>query len=153
MRVDNRVTQVPPSDVMNPGTIKLPVAIQLMVDATAPVENNHTTPTSLGPQLEDPPKVATVWAVPLEAAVALVAAMVAAGAAAAEAHHTVLAEELVAAAIAEAEALQTATSLGTHMAAMMPAKQLKRFVAKRLLKQMIVTASPPSPLDFATCFS
>jgi hypothetical protein len=34
MRVDNRVTQVPPSELMSPGTMKQ------MVDATAPTENN-----------------------------------------------------------------------------------------------------------------
>jgi hypothetical protein len=91
MRVKNRVTQVPPSELMNPGTMKLPAAVQQMVDATAPVENNHTTPTALGTQLEDPPRAATVRAAPVEAAAALVAAMAAAGAAAAGAHHTVLA--------------------------------------------------------------
>jgi hypothetical protein len=48
MRVDNRVTQVPLSELMNPGTMKLPAAVQQMVDVTAPVENNHTTPTTLG---------------------------------------------------------------------------------------------------------
>jgi hypothetical protein len=85
---------------MNSGTMKLPAAVQQMVDATAPMENNHTTPTALGPQLEDPPK-ATIERV---VSVALVAAMAAAGAAATRAHHTALAEELVAAAIAEAEA-------------------------------------------------
>jgi hypothetical protein len=28
MRVDNRVTQVPASELMNPGTMKLPAAVQ-----------------------------------------------------------------------------------------------------------------------------
>jgi hypothetical protein len=74
-------------------------------------------------------------------------------AAAARAHHTTLAKELVVVAIAEAEATRTATPPTTHVVAMMPATKLKRFVAKRLLKQMTATASPPSPLDFATCFS
>jgi hypothetical protein len=79
--------------------------------------------------------------------------MAAAKAAIARAHHTTLAKELVVAAIAEAEATRTATPPTTHVAATMPATKLKRFVAKRLLKQMTATASPPSPLDFATCFS
>jgi hypothetical protein len=138
---------------MNPGTMKLPTAVQQMVDATAPVENNHTTPTALGPQLEDPPKAATARAVPAVAAAALVAAMAVTGVAAAGAHHTELAEEPVAAVIVEDEATRTATSPATHVVAMMPAIELKRFVAKRLMKQMTTTASPSSPLDFATCFS
>jgi hypothetical protein len=78
--------------------------------------------------------------------------MATAGEVAAGDHHTALAEELVAATIVEDEATRTATSPATHVAATMPATELKIFVAKRLLKQMTTTASPP-PLDFATCFS
>jgi hypothetical protein len=85
--------------------------------------------------------------------VVLVAATAAAEAATAGAHHTVLAGGPVAAAIAEAEATQTATSLASHTAATMPAAELKKYVAKRPLRQATATASPPSPLDFATCFS
>jgi hypothetical protein len=85
--------------------MKLLAAVQWMVDANAPVENNHTTPTALGPQMEDPPRAATVRPAPAEAAAALFAVMAAAGAAAVGAHHTAVAEELAAAAaIAEAEA-------------------------------------------------
>jgi hypothetical protein len=89
-----------------------------MVDAISPVENNHRTPTALGTQLEDPPRAATA---PPEAAVTLVTTTVATGAAATGVHLTVLAGELVAAAIAEAEATQIATSPASHMTAMMPA--------------------------------
>jgi hypothetical protein len=46
----------------------------------------------------------------------------------------VLAEELVAVAIAEAEAMRTATLLATHVAAMMPATRLRRSVAKKATK-------------------
>jgi hypothetical protein len=123
---------------MNPDTMKLLAAAQQTVDATAPAKNNHRTPTTLGPQLEDPPRAATVRAAPA-----------AAGAAAVGAHHMALAEELVAAVIAEVEATQTAMSPATHVAATMPATELRRFVAKRLLKQTTVMASPPSLLDFA----
>jgi hypothetical protein len=137
---------------MNPDTMKLPVVFQQTVDATAPAENNHKTPTALGPQLEDPPRAATATAV---ATAALVAA---AEAAAAAAHHmalaeelVALAEELVAVAIAEAEATQTAMPPATHVAATMPATKLMKFVAKRLLKQTTATTSLPTPLDFATC--
>jgi hypothetical protein len=129
--------------------MKLLVAVQRMVDATAP-EENHRTPTALGSQLEDPPREATPRA-------ALVAATAEPGGGgvvtAVGAHHTVLAGELVAAAITEAEAMQTATSLASHTAATMPATELKKFVAKSLLRQVTAAASPPSPLDFATCFS
>jgi hypothetical protein len=111
-----------------------------MADATAAMGNNHQTPTALGPQLEDPPKLATARAVTAVAVVVV---------AAAKAHHTTLAEELAAATIAGAEATRTATPPATHVAATMPATGLRRFVAKMLLKQATATASPPTPLDFA----
>jgi hypothetical protein len=57
---------------VNPGTTKLLVAVQRMVDATAPEENNHRTPTVSGHQLEDLLKAAIVLVVPAEAAVVLV---------------------------------------------------------------------------------
>jgi hypothetical protein len=60
---------------MIPGTTKLLVAIQRMVDATASEENNHRTLIVSGPQLEDLLRMVTVLAVPAEAAVALVTAM------------------------------------------------------------------------------
>jgi hypothetical protein len=59
--------------------MKLLAAVQRMVDATAPMENNHTTPTTSGPQLEDPPREATVWVASAEAVAALVTATAAAG--------------------------------------------------------------------------
>jgi hypothetical protein len=60
-----------------------------MVDATAPEENNHRTPTAPGHQLEDLLRVATVLAAPVEVVVALVTVTAEAEAAAAGAHHTV----------------------------------------------------------------
>jgi hypothetical protein len=152
MRVDNRVTQVPPSKLMKPDTMKLPVAARQMADATAPVGNNNQIPTALGPQLEDPPKPATAKVAPTPTAVELVAVMVAA-AASAEAHHMALAEELVAAVITEAEAMRTTTLPASHVAATMPTTGLRRSAAKRLLKQVTTTTSPPTPLDFAICSS
>jgi hypothetical protein len=74
---------------------------------------------------------------------------VAVGAVAAGAHHTALAEEMVAVVITGAEATRTATSPATHVAATMPVTGSRKFVAKRLLKQATATASPPTPLDFA----
>jgi hypothetical protein len=92
-----------------------------MVDATAPADNNHQTPTALGPQLEDPPRVTTSRAAPAVAAAVLVAVTAAAGAVAVGAHHMALAEEPAVAAIAGAQAMRTSTSPVTHVAAMMPA--------------------------------
>jgi hypothetical protein len=138
---------------MTPGTTKLLVAVQQMVDATAHKENNHRIPTISGHQLEDLLKALTVLAVQAEAAAVLVTATAAAEAAAAGAHHTVLARGLVAAAIAVAEATQTATPPASHGVAMMPAAELKKYVARRPSRQPTTTVSLPSPLDFTTCFS
>jgi hypothetical protein len=60
----------------------------------------------------------------------------------------VLVEEPVAVVIAGAEATRTATSPATHVAAMMPATGLMKFVTKRLQKQATTTASPPTLLGF-----
>jgi hypothetical protein len=65
----------------------------------------------------------------------------------------VLAGELVAVAIAGAEATQTTMSQASHTTAMMPTAELKKYVVGRPLRQATTTVSPPSPLDFATCFS
>jgi hypothetical protein len=55
-------------------------------------------------------------------------------------------------AIAEAEATQTATSPTSHVAATMPGVESKKYDAKSPLRQATMTASPPSPLDFAISF-
>jgi hypothetical protein len=52
MRVDNRVTQVPPSELAKL-TMKPQVAVQLTTDATVLEENYHRTPNTLGHQLVD----------------------------------------------------------------------------------------------------
>jgi hypothetical protein len=70
-------------------------------------------------------------------------------AAAAGAPHTGLAGELVAEAIAEAEAMQTTTSPVPHAAATMPAAKLKKFDATSPPRQATTTASPSFPLNFA----
>jgi hypothetical protein len=77
----------------------------------------------------------------------------AAEAAAVGAPHTGLEGELVAEAIAEAEATQTATSLVSHTAATMPAAGLKKFDARNPPQQVRTTVSPPSLLDFTICSS
>jgi hypothetical protein len=71
------------------------------------MKNTSQTPTALGPQLEDPLRAATARAALAVAAVVLevVAATAVVVPAAVEAHPMALAEELVAAAIAEVEAM------------------------------------------------
>jgi hypothetical protein len=136
---------------MKPNTTKPLTVARQMANATVSVENTSQTPTALGPQLEDPPRVTTATVTPVVAAAVLevVAVMVAVVEAAAEAHPIVLAEDLVAVAIAEAEAARIAMPPTTHVAATMPAIGLRRSVTKRLLKQAIATTSPPTQL--ATC--
>jgi hypothetical protein len=56
---------------MNPGTMNQLAAVQQMVDATAPAENNPQIPTALGPQLQDPPMVTIARAAQAVAAAAL----------------------------------------------------------------------------------
>jgi hypothetical protein len=77
----------------------------------------------------------------------------AAEAAAAGAPHTGLEGEPVAEAITEAEATQTAMSPVSHAAATTPAAELRKFDAINPPWQARMTASPPSLLDFAICFS
>jgi hypothetical protein len=74
-------------------------------------------------------------------------------AAAVGAPHMRLEGELVAEAIADAEATQTATSLVSHAAATMPAAELKKSDARNPPWQARMTSSPPSLLDFAICSS
>jgi hypothetical protein len=83
------------------------------------------------------------------AAAPLVGVTVVVVAAAVEAHHTALIEDLVTVVIAKAEATRTTTSPATHVANTMPATRLRRSVAKRLPKQETTSASPPTPRDFA----
>jgi hypothetical protein len=133
--------------------MKPQVAVQQTMDATAPEENYHRTPTVLGHQLVDLLRAATVPTVPVVAATLLLTVMLAAEAVATGAPHAGLAGEPVAEAIAEAEATQTATSPVPHAAAMMAAVELKKYDARSPPRQATTTASPPSPLGFTICFS
>jgi hypothetical protein len=119
------------------------------MDATALEENSPRTPTVPGRQLEDLLKVVTVPAVPAVVVALLVIVMLVAEAAAAGAPHNGLEEELVAEAIVEAAAMQTATSPTPHVAATMPAAELKKYDATSPPRQATTTASPPSTLNFA----
>jgi hypothetical protein len=111
--------------------MKLLIAVQQVVDATASKENNCRTPTVSGHQLRDLLRMVIVLVAPAGAAEALVTATVVAAAAAAGAHHTVLVGELVVAVIAGAEVTQTAMSPVSHMVAMMPTAELKKYIIRR----------------------
>jgi hypothetical protein len=152
MRVNNRVTQVPldrTREADHEATSRSP----LTMDAIVLKENYHRTPTAPGHQLVDLLRAATAPAVLVVVAARQLMVMLAAEAAAAGAPHTELAGEPVAEAIVEVEATQTASSLVSHAAATMPAAELKKFDARNPPRQARTTASPPSPLDFATYFS
>jgi hypothetical protein len=123
------------------------------MDATVLEENSHRTPTLLGHLLEDLLRVVTVPVAPAVVATLLVMVMLVAEAAAAGAPHTGMEGELVAEAIAEAEATQTATSPVSHAAATIPVTESKKYGARSPPRQATTTASPPSPLDFAISFS
>jgi hypothetical protein len=122
------------------------------MDTTVLEENYRRSPTVLGHQLVDLLRAATVLAAPTVAAPLLLMVMLAAEAVAAGAPHTGLAGELVAEAIAEAEAMQTATPM-PHAVATRLAVELKKFDARSPPRQATTTTSPPSLLGFAICFS
>jgi hypothetical protein len=123
------------------------------MDATVPEENCPRTPTVPGLRLAGLLRVVTVPAAPAVVTALLIMVMLAAEAATAGVPHTGLAGEPDVEAIAEAEATQTATSLVPHAVAMMPTTELKKYDARSPPRQAKMTASPPSLLDFAICFS
>jgi hypothetical protein len=94
-------------------------------------------------------RAATVPATLVVVATLLLMVMLEAEAAAAGAPLTWLAEESV----AEAEVTQITTSLVSHVAAMKPAAELKKYDAKSPPRRMRMMVSPPSLLDYAINFS
>jgi hypothetical protein len=133
--------------------MKPQVAVQRTTDATVLEENYRRTPTALGHQLVDLLRAATVPVALVVVAALLLMVMLVAEAAAAGAPLMGLAGEPVAEAIAEAEAMQTATSLVPHAAATTPAAELKKYDIRSPPRQARTTASPPSLLGFAIYFS
>jgi hypothetical protein len=119
------------------------------MDATALEENSPRTPIVPGRQSEDLLRVVTVLAAPAVVAALLIMVMLVVEAEAVGAPHMGLEEELVAEAIAETAATQTATSPAPHTVATMPTAESKKFDATSPPRQATTTASPPSPLDFA----
>jgi hypothetical protein len=153
MRVDNRVTQVPPLRIResdnHEATSRSPVNNGRNRTRGELLQNPNCTRAEAG----GPSQGGTVPAAPAVVAVPLLMVMLVAEAVAAGATHTGLAGEPVAEATAEAEATRTATSPLPHAVAMMPAVELKKFDAKSPPRQVTTTASPPSLIGFAICFS
>jgi hypothetical protein len=114
------------------------------MDAIVLEENNHKIPTAPRHQLEDLLKAVIVPAAPVVAAAPLVMVTLVVEVVAAGAPLTGLAGESATEVIAEAEATQTATSHVSHLAAMMPAVESKKYGARSPPRQATMTASPPS---------
>jgi hypothetical protein len=131
--------------------MKPQVAVQLTTVATVLEESYWLTPTVLGHQPVDLPRVATAPAVPVVTAISSLIAILVVEAAAAGAPHTELEGEPVAGVIAAAEATQTATSPVSRAAATMPIAESKKFGATN--PQARTTTSPPSLHGFAIYFS
>jgi hypothetical protein len=139
-----------PSGIANP-TTKPQVAVQLITIATVLEESYRLTPTVLGHQPVDLPRVATAPAVPVVTAISSLIAILAVEAVATGAPHTELEGEPVVEAIAAAEATQTATSLVSRAVATLPVAESRKFGATN--PQARMTASTPSLHGFTIYFS
>jgi hypothetical protein len=150
MRVDNRVTQPPPSGT---ATTKLLVIAQTSA-ATVLKLSFQLSPTVLVQTPADPHRMATaIVRSSLTAALAAAAVTLAAAAATAEAPTTGPTGGLAAGAVAAVETTRTATPPEPHRAATTPVRRLKNCDGRSLPQQATTTASPPSLLGFATCSS
>jgi hypothetical protein len=143
MRVNNMVTQAPPSGT----TTTKPQAAVRTSPITVLEQSYQLTPTVLGQQPVDPLMMATA---PAAAGRSTLTAILVVEAATAGAPTMGLTGELGAEATTAAEATRTATSLAPHVAASTPARKLKNYDARRPPRQATTTASPPSLRDFAT---
>jgi hypothetical protein len=139
MRVNNRVTQVPPLRTHEPRHHEVTE------------KNNHTTPTTLRPSGGPSQGGNSVGGASGSCSVASRGDGGEGSSGGSSSHGT--GRRAGGSDDRGAEATRTTMSPATHMAATMPATELKRFIAERLLKQVTAMASPPSPLDFATYFS
>jgi hypothetical protein len=133
--------------------MKTQAAVQPITDATVLEKSYCKTPTALGHLLEDLLRAATAQVTLAAVALWWLAVTPTVEAAVAGAPHTGLEEELVAEAIAKAEATQTATPPVSHVAATMPVAESRKFDERNPPRQARTTTSPPSLLDFAICCS
>jgi hypothetical protein len=145
MRVNNRVTQAPPSETAST-TTKPQAAVRTSV-ATVLERSYQLTPTVLGQQPVDPLMVATA---PVVTGRSSLTAILAVEAATAGAPTMGLTGELGAVATAAAEATRIGTSPAPHVAASTPDRKSKNYDARRPPRQVTTTASPPSLRNFAT---
>jgi hypothetical protein len=152
MRVDNRVTQVPPSGTASK-TTKPQVAMELTTVATVPEGSYRPTPTEPRHRLVDLLMVATAQAAPAATVRSSLIVILAAEVATVGAPTTELAGEPGAEATAAAEATRTATPPALHVAVSTPAKKSKNYDARSPPRQATTTASPPSLHSFAIYFS
>jgi hypothetical protein len=143
MRVNNRVAQAPP--VRNRDNEATSRSADIGRNLTR--ADYQLTPTVLGQQPVDPPKVATA---PAAAGRSSLTAILAVEASTAGAPTMGLTGELGAGATVAAEATWIATSPAPHVAASTPARKLKNYDARRPIWQATTTASPPSLRDIAT---
>jgi hypothetical protein len=145
MRVNNRVTQAPPSGTAST-TTKPQVAVLTSV-VTVLERSYQLTPIVLGQQPVGPLMVATA---PVVTGRSSLTAILAVEATTAGAPTTGLTGELGAEATTAAKATRTAMSPAPHVAASTPARKSKNYDARRPPRQATTTASPPSLRDFAT---
>jgi hypothetical protein len=129
MRVDNRVTQVPPSGIASK-TTKPQVAVRTSV-ATVLEGSYRLTPTVPGHRPVDPLMVATAPAAPAATVRLSLTAILATEAATAGAPTTGLTGEPGAEATAPAEATRIATPPALHVAASTPAKKIEELRRKK----------------------
>jgi hypothetical protein len=151
MRVDKRVTQVPPSGTASK-TTKPQVAVRTSV-ATVLEGSYRPTPIVPGHRPADPLMVATAPAAPSTSVRSSLTVILTAEAATAGAPTMGLAEETGAEATTAAEATRTVTPPELHVAVSTPAKRSKNFSARNPPRQAITMVSLPSLHGFATYFS
>jgi hypothetical protein len=148
MRVDNRVTQVPPLSGTASKTTKPQVAVRTSV-ATVLDGSYRPTPTVPGHRLVDLPTAAA----PAPTVRSSLTVIMAVAAATAGAPTTGLAGEPRAEVIAAAEATRIATPLTLHVAVSTPAKKSKNYGARSPPRQATTMASLPSLHGFTIYFS
>jgi hypothetical protein len=148
MRVDNRVTQVPPLSGTASKTTKPQVAVRTSV-ATVLDGSYRPTPTVPGHRLVDLPTAAA----PAPTVRSSLTVIMAVAAATAGAPTTGLAGEPRAEVIAAAEATRIATPPTLHVAVSTPAKKSKNYGARSPPRQATTMASLPSLHGFTIYFS
>jgi hypothetical protein len=151
MRVDNRVTQVPP--------VRNRQQDNKATSRSVDIGRNHTrgelpaNPNRTRASPVDPLMVATAPAAPAATVRSSLTVILVAAAVTTGAPTTGLAGEPGAEAIAAAEATRTATPPAPHVVVSTPAKKSKNYDARSPPRQPTMMASPPSLHGFAIYFS